>query len=92
MLHVIQHIQSPITLLKVVFDSCLGQPLNPIKNSWSWMDYQLTKKQIASHEMLKKELTKSWLEIPIKMIENLIESMLRRLQACLKNNGGHIPY
>ena len=26
--------------------------LNPIENLWSWMDYQLTKKQITSHEML----------------------------------------
>jgi transposase len=66
--------------------------LNPIENLWSWMDYQLTKKQITSLEMLKTELTKLWLEIPIKMIENLIESMPRRLAACIKNNGGHIPY
>ena len=56
---------------------CLGQHSNPIKNLWSWMDYQLTKKQITSHEILKKELTKLWLEIPIKMIENFIESMRR---------------
>ena len=55
--------------------------LKPIENLWSWMDYQLTKKQITSHEILRKELTKLWLEIPIKMIENLIESMPRRLQA-----------
>ena len=68
------------------------QDLNPIKNLWGWMDYQLTKKQITSHEMLKKELTKLWLEIPIKMIENFIESMRRRLQVCIKSNGGHIPY
>ena len=34
-------------------------------------------KQITSHEMLKKELTKLWLEIPIKMIQNFIESMRR---------------
>nr|XP_047137963.1 uncharacterized protein LOC124814372 [Hydra vulgaris] len=46
--------------------------LNPIENLWSKMDYQLTKKQITSQEMLKQELTKLWLEIPIKMIENLI--------------------
>ena len=32
MLHVIQHIQSPIILLKVIFYSCLGQHINPIKN------------------------------------------------------------
>ena len=43
--------------------------------------------------MLKKELTKLWLEIPIKMIDNLTEStMPRRLQACIKNNGRSIPY
>ena len=66
--------------------------LNLIENLWSWLDYQLTKKQITSHEMLKKILTKLWLKIPIKVIENLIESMPRRLQACNKNNGSHIPY
>ena len=26
------------------------------------------------------------------MIENIIESMPRRLKACIKNNEGHIPY
>jgi hypothetical protein len=66
--------------------------LNPIENLWSWMDRQLQKKQMTSLEMLQDELRALWLKVPIELVANLVNSMPKRVRACYKARGGHIPY
>ncbi len=66
--------------------------LNPIENLWSWMDCQLQKTRITSLEQLKAESHALWLKIPEKMVQNLVESMPRRVRACYKARGGHTKY
>jgi hypothetical protein len=66
--------------------------LNPIENLWSWMDYLLQKKRITGLEMLQNELNALWLQIPNNIVTNLVESMPKRVRACMKAKGGHIKY
>jgi hypothetical protein len=66
--------------------------LNPIENIWSWMDTQLAKVHCTSIEHLKENLHRIWLEIPINFCKNLIESMPRRINLCIKARGGYFKY
>jgi hypothetical protein len=52
------------------------------------MDCQLQKIQITSLEQLEAELHAFWL----KMVQNLVESMPRRVRACYKARGDHTKY
>jgi hypothetical protein len=56
------------------------------------MDCQLQKTRITSLEMLKAEWHALWLKIPEKMVQNLEESMPRRMRNCYKARGGNTKY
>ncbi len=42
--------------------------------------------------MLQNELNALWLQIPNNIVTNLVESMPKRVRACMKAKGGHIKY
>ena len=76
-----------------LFDWCARSPdLNPIENIWSWMDSQIMRINITSIEHLKEVLNPVWLSVPHEMCMRLIESMPRRVRACIKAKGGHFEY
>lgn len=66
--------------------------LNPIENVWNWIDVQLAKTNLNSIEELKAALHEAWLQVPVEMCENLIDSMTDRCNACIKAKGSHIKY
>ena len=72
---------------------CARSPdLNPIENIWSWMDRKLCKATLTTVDQLKEAVDKLWLEIPMEICMNLIESMPKRVRACFKAKGGYFKY
>ena len=63
--------------------------LNPIENLWSYIDHKLLGTRVTSIEHLKETLFKEWLNVPTKIVQNLIESMPNRVRACFRAKGGH---
>lgn len=66
--------------------------LNPIENLWAWIDLQLTDTELRTKDDLRAALHDIWLTIPSELCNRLIESMPRRIKACIKARGGHIKY
>ena len=67
--------------------------LNPIENLWSIMKYEISKlakpKSIDEMALL---LAEQWNQLTPKVWKNLIESMPRRVKACIEAEGGSIRY
>ena len=72
--------------------SARSPDLNPIENLWSWMDYKLQKSKPTNLVQLKTQMQELWNTMPQELIRKLIDSMPRRVLACLKNKVGHIKY
>ena len=67
--------------------------LNPIEHLWDFLKRKVAKKNCSSLKCLRKCIEKIWKEeIPDDLIKNLINSIPKRIKACLENKGGHIPY
>ena len=67
--------------------------LNPIENLWTLMKNKVSEKQPTSGA----ELVKVIKEVKVKEIskeycQSLIDSMPRRIEAAIKNKGGHTRY
>ena len=76
---------------------CLKWPanspdLNCIENLWSWLDRELAKVGPRSLGELKEIVPEILERVPKKVIENLVDSMPRRINACMKNKGGVTRY
>lgn len=61
--------------------------LNPIENLWSVLDQQLARNPPRGMEDLKAKLVDFWQAISPETIKNLVESMPKRVNACLKAKG-----
>ena len=63
--------------------------LNPIENVWAEMKRKLKKDHmITSLPLLIRAIKMMWVrDLPPKYFKKLAESMPRRLQKCLANNG-----
>ena len=66
--------------------------LNPIENLWSILDQNLKDRQTNTKEELFKALEEGWSELPKDCLKNLVESMPRRIEACIKNKGFATKY
>ena len=66
--------------------------LNPIENLWVWIDKKLQENPIKNLEELRQATNEAWLNVPTDLCQKLIESMPKRLNACIKARGGHINY
>lgn len=66
--------------------------LNPIEHIWSNIDRKLTKHTITTLAELEKLIKKYWDEIRKETCVNLVESMPRRIKACIKARGGYFKY
>ena len=61
--------------------------LNSIENLWSWLDHNLGKIKIKSVDQLKEEVTKLLNNVPKDITQNLVNSMPKRINECLKAKG-----
>ncbi|GFX46544.1 hypothetical protein TNCV_4549831 [Trichonephila clavipes] len=58
-----------------------------------------TKKQVAGRNYpptnkntLIRALTEEWDKLPQQLLDNVVKSMVRRVECCITLHGGHIPY
>ena len=72
----------------------IGLPNPPIEHLWHELERRLRKRSVHPknfHE-LEEALQEEWERIPSETYINLIESMPRRIEACIKNNGWPTKY
>ena len=66
--------------------------LNPIENVWGWMKRQEGSKARVSAQEWRERIEKSWSSLEHDFIKNYIESMPRRIEACIAAKGGYTKY
>jgi hypothetical protein len=66
--------------------------INIIENLWSILKSKVDKRSPKSTSELWKAVEEEFYSIPHSVIINLYDSIPRRLQAVLKNNGAHTKY
>lgn len=66
--------------------------LSPIEHIWTMIDQKLTGQTISNLLELEVAVVKAWNEIEPSTCANLIESMPRRVELCIKARGGHFNY
>ena len=67
--------------------------LNPIENLWEVLKNKVADKQPSSAKDLKDDIKEVWIrELSPAYCRTLVESMPRRLEMVIKNNGGHMKY
>ena len=66
--------------------------LNPIKNLWTLLDEHIPSSARTNKESFWEAVQQTWYTFPINILENLVESMPKRLQAVIDSNGGPTKY
>ncbi|GFV48565.1 transposable element Tcb1 transposase [Trichonephila clavipes] len=79
---------------KLVFMDDNATYLNPIENVWDALgrpvagrNYSPTNKNTPI-----RALTVEWDKLPQQLLDNVVQSMVRRVECCIALHGGHIPY
>ncbi|GFS75942.1 transposable element Tc3 transposase [Trichonephila clavipes] len=68
--------------------------LNPIENVWDALGRQVAGRNYpsTSRNSLIRALTEEWDKLPQQLLDNVVQSMVRRVEYCITLHGGHIPY
>ncbi|GFU79017.1 acyl-CoA dehydrogenase family member 11 [Trichonephila clavipes] len=68
--------------------------LNPIENVWDALGRQVAGRNYPStnKNTLIRALTEEWDKLPQQLLDNVVQSMVRRVECCITLHGGHIPY
>ena len=66
--------------------------LNPIENLWSILDNRTKLRRPQTEEQLFQILKTEWESFGIELLQTLSDSMPRRLQAVIDNNGWPTKY
>ncbi|GFU15429.1 transposable element Tc1 transposase [Trichonephila clavipes] len=68
--------------------------LNPIKNVWDALGRQVAGRNYppTNKNALIRALTEEWDKLPQQLLDNVVQSMVRRVECCITLHGGHIPY
>ncbi|GFW69952.1 HTH_Tnp_Tc3_2 domain-containing protein [Trichonephila clavipes] len=68
--------------------------LNPIENVWDALGRQVAGRNYppTSKNTLIRTLTEEWDKLPQQLLDNVVQSMVRRVECCITLHGGHIPY
>ena len=64
--------------------------LNIIETIWAIMKRRLEAKKVTSIEQLKEVILDVWNNLSLEIINRLIESMPKRLKACVSNQGNTV--
>ncbi|GFU35608.1 transposable element Tc1 transposase [Trichonephila clavipes] len=68
--------------------------LNPIENVWDALGRQVAGRNYppTNKNTLIHALTEEWDKLPQQLLDNVVQSMVRRVECCIRLHGGHIPY
>ncbi|GFX90384.1 retrovirus-related Pol polyprotein from transposon TNT 1-94 [Trichonephila clavipes] len=68
--------------------------LNPIENVWDALGRQVAGRNYPpiNKNTLIRALTEEWAKLPQQLLDNVVQSMVRRVECCITLHGGHIPY
>ncbi|GFW23460.1 transposable element Tcb2 transposase [Trichonephila clavipes] len=68
--------------------------LNPIENVWDVLGRQVAGRNYppTNKNILIRALTEEWDKLPQQLLDNVVQSMVRRVECCITLHGGHIPY
>ncbi|GFX62080.1 transposable element Tcb2 transposase [Trichonephila clavipes] len=68
--------------------------LNPIENVWDDLGRQVVGRNYppTNKNTLIRALTEEWDKLPQQLLDNVVQSMVRRVECCITLHGGHIPY
>ncbi|GFW65098.1 transposable element Tcb2 transposase [Trichonephila clavipes] len=68
--------------------------LNPIENMWDALGRQVAGRNYPPtyKNTLIRALTEEWDKLPQQLLDNVVQSMVRRVECCITLHGGHIPY
>ncbi|GFW29248.1 cubilin [Trichonephila clavipes] len=68
--------------------------LNPIQNVWDALGRQVAGRNYppTNKNTLIRALTEEWDKLPQQLQDNVVQSMVRRVECCITLHGGHIPY
>ncbi|GFU64388.1 transposable element Tcb2 transposase [Trichonephila clavipes] len=79
---------------KFVFMDDNATYLNPIENVWDALRRQVAGPNYppTNKNTLIRALTEEWDKLPQQLLDNVVQSMVRRVECCITLHGGHIPY
>ncbi|GFU63483.1 transposable element Tcb2 transposase [Trichonephila clavipes] len=68
--------------------------LNPIENVWDALGRQVAGRNYppTNKNTLIRALTEEWDKLPQQLLDNVVQSRIRRVDCCITLHGGHIPY
>ncbi|GFU10720.1 transposable element Tcb2 transposase [Trichonephila clavipes] len=68
--------------------------LNPIENVWDALGRQVSGRNYppTNKNTVIRALTEDWDKLPQQLLDNVVQSMVRRVECCITLHGGHIPY
>ncbi|GFW14853.1 transposable element Tcb2 transposase [Trichonephila clavipes] len=68
--------------------------LNPIENVWDALGKQVAGRNYppTRKNTLIRALTEEWDKLPQQLLDNVVQSMVRRVECCITLHGAHIPY
>ena len=66
--------------------------LNTVENAFAWLKARVEDMEPRDEQSLREAITRAWLDFPLEMTERLVESMPRRLEECLRLQGGRTKY
>ncbi|GFS66471.1 transposable element Tc1 transposase [Trichonephila clavipes] len=68
--------------------------LNPIENVWDALGRQVAGRNYppTNKKTLIRALTEEWDKLPQQLLDNVVQSMVRRVECCITLHSGHIPY
>ncbi|GFY24800.1 transposable element Tcb2 transposase [Trichonephila clavipes] len=68
--------------------------LNPIENVWDALGRQVADRNYppTNKNTLIRAFTEEWDKLSQQLLDNVVQSMVRRVECCTTLHGGHIPY
>ncbi|GFV15389.1 transposable element Tcb2 transposase [Trichonephila clavipes] len=68
--------------------------LNPIENVWDALGRQVAGRNYppTNKNTLIRALKEEWDKLPQQLLDNVVQSVVRRVECCITLHGGHIPY
>ncbi|GFS75491.1 transposable element Tcb2 transposase [Trichonephila clavipes] len=68
--------------------------LNPIENVWDALGKQVAGRNYppTNKNTLIRALIEEWDKLPQQLLDNVVLSMVRRVECCITLHGGHIPF